>query len=408
MSQHKQVIGVFFGGKSPEHDVSIITGQLVISELKKLNYRVVPVYIGIDGAWYVDEKLGELKFFTELSQKTNEQERQEILSKYAKFNLDLVKSKGALILKGQGLTGKEVKIDVAFPCFHGENGEDGTIQGLFEMFNVAYVGCPVTASAIAIDKVLTKQFYESVGIATTKFVYFYKINWEKNKEKVIAKIKDSLQFPVFVKPSRLGSSIGMTKVKTKEDQEELENALDLAFHFDKKVLIEEGVNNLADLTCAVLGNQKPKASLIQESSFEDEMFSYEEKYLKDGGAQLGAEEASEKKLIIPANINQEKTEEIQALSKKIYKMLGCLGNARIDFLYDRKADKVYANEINPLPGTLYHHLWKETGLEINEVIEKLIKLAKLEHKSKQTKNYQFKSELLNTAKSIKLQIGDKD
>jgi len=270
-----KTIGVFFGSRSPEHDVSILTAQLIISGLKKLNYNVVPVYITKSGQWLISEKLGEIKFFTDPNQKQG-------LQNISKFYLDLDLI-GQETFKEKSLLGKKIKIDLAFPAFHGQNGEDGTFQGMCEMLNIPYVGCDTTSSAIAMDKVLTKLLYRAQNIPTVDFVFFTKKDWQKNKNEVLKKI-EKINWPVIIKPARLGSSIGISKAKNTKD---LEFSIEVALHYDEKVIVEKAIENLMDVTCCVIGNEEPTASLLQESVFQSDVFSYEDKYLKDGGAQLG-------------------------------------------------------------------------------------------------------------------------
>lgn len=394
MKNKKLKIGVFFGGKSPEHDVSIITGQLIISELKKAGHDVIPVYINKNGGWFIGKELGVLKFF-------NEADKNEKMKKFGNYNIDLAESKGKLVFKRRGLYSKNVEVDIAFPAFHGANGEDGTIQGIFEIFNIPYVGCDVPSSAIAMDKALTKLFYKSEDIATTKFIYFTKKDWLKDKNLIINKIKDNLNWPIFIKPTKLGSSIGMAKVKKHDD---LEFACEVALHYDNKILAEESVEDLADITCAVIGNENPSPSLIQESVFHGGHFSYEDKYIEDGGAQLGN---AQDNIIIPARLDEITTKNAQNLAVKIFKTLGCSGIARIDFLYDKKSKTIYANEINPLPGTLYHHLWKKSGIELNELVKKLIQFALEKHKEKNEITHTFESDILKQTRGMKLKLEEK-
>ena len=257
-------IGVFFGGKSPEHDVSIVTGELVMSELLKMGRRVTPIYLGKNGEWYVDEQLGKLKFF-------QDSKKEDKLKNFERYALNLKESRGKIVLEKMGFLSKKIVIDVACPCFHGSNGEDGTIQGLFEILNVPYVGCDVSSSAVAFDKILTKLLYKSLNVPTTKFIHFNSGDWAKNKNKIIKNIKSDLCFPLFVKPPRLGSSIGITRAK---DEKELELGIELALHYGEKVLVEDGVENLADITCCVIGNDELTASLVQESIFESELFDF--------------------------------------------------------------------------------------------------------------------------------------
>ncbi|MGB9680735.1 MAG: D-alanine--D-alanine ligase family protein [Minisyncoccia bacterium] len=378
----KPTIGVFFGSRSPEHDISIITGELIVSGLKGLGYRVMPVYFSKDGTWYINEKLGELSFF-----------QKDIwdFKNWHRFYLDLEKSKGKLALKQKEIFGKTIIIDIAFPAFHGRYGEDGTIQGLWEIFNIPYVGCDVSACAIAKDKILTKLLYQANNISTIDFVYFYNYEWEKSKEEILKNINKNLHYPLFVKPARLGSSIGITKVK---EEKELIESIEAALYYEEKVLVENGIEKVRDFTCAILGNYDNLfATFIQESLYEKDFFSFEDKYLKQGGAQTGK---ALEKIVIPAQIPQKLTQEIQVTAKKIFRLIGGNGIARIDFLYDEKNNKVYANEINPLPGTLYHHLFKKSGLELNDLLQKLIDLALERHKDKNKLITTFNSSVLKS------------
>ncbi len=389
-NKKQTTIGVFFGSRNPEHEVSLITGQLIISELKKIGYIVIPVYIDKKGKWFSSEKLGSLKFFTNQSFENE-------LNKLETCTIEFDTQNQKLVIINKGILTKKIAIDLAFPAFHGMNGEDGTIQGIFELSNVPYVGCEVACSAMTMDKIITKQIYKSAGIPTTAFIYFTASDWNEDNNLIIESIK-KLNWPVFIKPARLGSSIGIAKAR---DLDELENACEVALHYDNKIIIEESVEDLADITCAILGNENPMPSLIQESSFQGEHFSYAAKYLENGGAQLGN---AQNNIIIPARLDEKTIKEVQDMAVKIYKLFGCSGTARVDFLYDRKNQKVYANEINTMPGTLYHHLWKASGIEIGNLLESLIDLAQQKHKEKNKVTSTFKSDLLNYANSVKLQI----
>lgn len=384
-------IGVFFGSRSPEHDISIITGQFIISGLRDLGYQVVPVYLSKKGEWLLGEELGTLKTFTDPEIKID-------LKKFGKYYLDLEGSIGKLVFKKKGTFGKSMAIDLAFPAFHGTNGEDGTIQGLFEIFDLPYVGCDVTSSAIAMDKVLTKQLYEHHHIPTTKFIYFTRTEWVKNKEILCEQIRKEFEGAVFVKPARLGSSIGIAKV-TDNSRKDLEYRIEVALHYDEKVLVEEAVENLMDVTCCVMGNEQPIPSFLQESVFDSELFDFEEKYLKEGGTQLGK---AQNKLVIPARLDAKISWEIQDMAVKIFKLFGCSGITRVDFLYDNKTGKYFANELNPLPGTLYHHLWKASGINLGELLQKLIGFAKERSEMRHKVTSTFESDLLKITNSQKL------
>ncbi len=381
-------IGVFFGSGSVEHDISIITGNLVINGLKALNHKVVPVYITKQGQWMLGEELGDLKFLTNNLSPALPKLGERAQNEFCEYYLDMQESVGKMVFKKKGLFGKETVIDLAFPAMHGTYGEDGTLQGLFEMFGIPYVGCGVPASAISMDKALTKIMVEKAGIPTTKYVFFSKSDWEKNRESVNQRISKSVNFPAMVKPVHLGSSIGIGKAK---DEKELEQKLEVAFFYDNKVIVEEVVENLMDVTCCVIGNETLTASLLQESVFSKDLFDFEDKYITDGGGQTGKAQNS---LVIPARLPEDITKKIQEAAKEVYKAVECSGIARVDFLYNKVTKEFFANEINPLPGTLYHHLWKASGLELPELLKKLIAFAEEEYKLKRSINYTFESSVL--------------
>lgn len=390
----RKVIGVFFGSRSPEHDISIITGQLIIAELKKMGYPVVPVYIGKGGQWYLSDVLGSLKFFTEGAFEDTLHDRG-----FSAYYLDVEQSRGRLVFKQKGVLGKTTAIDIAFPALHGSFGEDGTVQGLFEMFDLPYVGCDVPSSALALDKVLTKLLYRAEGIPTTDFIFFTAEEWQLGKTVLLEHIRKKLMPPVFVKPARLGSSIGIAKIKNLNSRD-LEYHIEVALHYDRKILVEQGIEQVIDLTCAILGeNDDLTSSLLQEAVFENDLLDFEEKYLKEGGTQLGKAKSH---LNIPAHLDNVTSETIRSLSKTIYRLFGCSGTARVDFLYDKTTKKYFANEINPLPGTLYHHLWKASGLEFSAVIGKLLAVALDRHQRRSSQIYTFSSSVLTQAGSIKL------
>ena len=268
-----------------------------------------------------------------------------------------------------------------------------------ELFHVPYSGCGIYSSAVSIDKCFTKKLLKSLNIQTTDFLIFNKQEWADNADSAVEKIKATFEFPVFVKPARTGSSIGITKAK---NSEELKDALDLAFYYDIKVVVENSVENIVDLTCAVLSDgEKIIASEVQESLFESDLFDYSVKYLEDGGAQTGNAESS---LVIPANIADKFTEQIKNNSKQIFKEIDANGTIRVDFLLNKKTGELFANEINTLPGTLYHHLWNKSGIAINEVLEKMLKNGFLRWKESQKINNDFNTDVLNNANQLKLQM----
>lgn len=386
-----ETIGIFFGGKSPEHDISIITGQLVLAGLKELGYSTVPVYISKKGDWFSRVDLGSIDFFRKPRFEAE-------LTRNKICKLDLRASRGKIVLKKNNVFSREIVIDLVFPAFHGRNGEDGTIQGLFELMNVPYVGCGVVSSAVAMDKVLTKLLFQKFNIPTTDFLYYSNHEWQADKRGIVEEIEKKLAWPLFVKPARLGSSIGIQKVTT---HQALEFALEAGFYYDSKVLIEKGVERVVDLTCAVLGNEAPRASLVQETDFEGELFDFSEKYLTGEGSQFGKAQRS---IHIPARLDQTTTKQIQYYALTIFKMFECSGIARIDFLYDPQGKKIYSNEINTLPGTLYHHLWEKSGVTLQGLLTELIRFAQERHQQNQKFVTTFSSSVLTNTSSSKLSL----
>ncbi|HIQ56952.1 TPA: D-alanine--D-alanine ligase [Candidatus Gracilibacteria bacterium] len=384
-----KTVGVFFGGNNPEHDISIITGSFVVSEFKKVGIAVEAIYVDEDGKFYLDERLSELKFF--------QSGYKNKLKKIKKYTLSLQVQK-KMRFESKSLFSTFVKeIDFAFPAFHGINGEDGTIQGLFEFLAIPYAGCGIHASSTAINKNKTKKMFQFNDIATTNFCSISELGFKNNADLFLNSVNKKLQYPVFVKPAKAGSSIGITKV---DEELKLKNAIDLAFSYDDEVLVENGVENIRDLTCCVISDgEKIIASEVQEAMFENGFLSYEDKYMKDGGTQLGSEESA---IVIPANITVSQREEIQNLSKKIFKNLGGNGIARIDFLLNQKTGELYANEINTLPGTIYHHLWEKSGIDTTELLNIVVLNGFVRQDSKDKSNIKFESNVLNDAQSLKL------
>ncbi|MCE7936833.1 D-alanine--D-alanine ligase [Candidatus Saccharibacteria bacterium CPR2] len=359
-------VAVIFGGRSTEHDVSIVTAlSSIIAPIEMLSgYKPIPVYIARDGSWYTGDDLKEVHFYSGGN-------LEDKLKKMKKLSLKF--DDGLWLLK-PGLGGEKIRVDIVFPSMHGTYGEDGSLMGLLRMAGVPFVGCDMAASVIAMDKVLTKQLVSDAGLAVTKYVWFEKRDWQKNSKEIITKI-NNLKYPLFVKPAHLGSSIAITKVKTKD---ELENALEVAMHYDDKILVEEGVTNLTEVTVPVMGNDKPRVGMVEESLAKAEFFDFESKYM-NGGKKIkgfGKDEGGDKSTWsrIPAKIPKPLYKECENLALATYKVLGCSGISRVDLLID-SGKKIYVNEVNTLPGTLYRHNWQKAGVSAVELVEKLLHFA---------------------------------
>lgn len=379
----KKTIAVFFGGRSAEHDVSIITAHnpIIESLLATGQYEVWPIYITREGSWYTDLAMNDLSFF----QQDDYLEKVHRLKKVRLLFDDGLK----LIVPGL-LRERVISVDIAFPAMHGTYGEDGSLMGLLRMANVPFVGCDLFASAVAMDKVLTKQVLFAEGINIVPFVWFHKSQWLKDPSDCEARAAE-LSWPLFVKPVHMGSSIAITRVKNRD---ELHNALEVAFHYDDKVLVEEGVKNLIEVTLPIMGNDEIRLALPERPLNQGEFFDFSEKYLGGGKASAGVNsEYSE----IPANLEPGIEAKVKEFGLKAYKSLGCTGTARIDFLIDDAAKKVFVNEINTLPGSLYHHNWKKSGVSSVELVTRLITLAEERSAASSQTVFAFASDILKKA-----------
>lgn len=346
----KEKIGVIFGGMSTENEVSVVSGESILNNLDRKKYEVFPIYIDKQGNWW---KYIENTKKREFGEEVESKERIENFVEYLK------------------------NLDVIFPVLHGLYGEDGTIQGLFELLKIPYVGCKVLASSVGMDKVYTKIVFEKAGLNQTPYEYVRKykdkyiyVDKDFNEsiitvEEIAEKAIKNLKFPMFVKPSNSGSSVGVRKA---ENKKELIENIEYASGFDNKVLIEQGING-REIECAVLGNEEVIASCIGEIKAADEFYSYDAKYKNE-----------ESKTEIPADLPEEISEEIRKLAIKAFKAIDGKGLSRVDFFVENETNKIYINEINTLPGftsiSMYPKMFEASGISYKELLTKLIELAK--------------------------------
>lgn len=345
----KRKLGVIFGGMSTENEVSIVSANSILDNLDKEKYEIYPIYIAKDGIWYEYTKtINELQ----LGQHIEHGKEIENVMEYLK------------------------KLDVIFPVLHGLYGEDGTIQGVFELLKIPYVGCKVLASSVGMDKVYAKVVFEKAGLKQANYVYIRKykdkyINIDSNfNEKIMSleetanNIQSNLNYPVFIKPSNSGSSVGINKAS---NIEELKKYIEYASKFDNKILIEQGITG-KEVECAVLGNEEVIASCVGEIKAADEFYSYDAKYKNE-----------ESKTGIPADIPENVSEEIRKQAIKAFKAIDGKGLSRVDFFVEKETNEIYINEINTLPGftniSMYPKLFEASGIQYKELLDKLIELA---------------------------------
>lgn len=384
----KKNIAVIFGGKSTEHDISILTALQVCSALDKQKYDVLPLYIDNNGIWYTGCKLLELDFYTNYNAKKLKE-------------VSILPSSNVMYIKALNKFKRYKKIDCAIIACHGKNGEDGTIQGLLELSNIPYTSTGVMGSAIGIDKACMKKVFESINVPICKYVEISKTVF---KNLGAESILENLDLPLIVKPNSLGSSIGISVCNSVDD---LQQALELAFLFDDKVVVEKLITNLKEVNISVLGNGADcVCSVTEEPQANGKLLSFEKKYLQSGkvktknsATKIGMQNIDR---VIPANINYEQTLEIENLSKKIFEKLDCKGVVRIDFMIDLDNNKIYANEINTIPGSFAFYLWEKTELNFNKLLDGIIEIAINNNRDKNKLITTFQSSVLNkNSKSIK-------
>jgi len=383
-----KTVAVIFGGQSTEHDVSIITALASVIKPLELTkqFKVEPVYIAKDGSWYWDEKLKDIALY-------QSGEIEDYLRKAPRTHL--LFGSGLTLVKSSQFAGRKMykKIDVVFPAMHGTHGEDGELMGLLEMANVPYVGCGMPASAVAMDKVLAKQVAEAAGIESNPWTWFYTHDLARHHSRILNDI-NKLKYPLFVKPAHLGSSIAISKV---EKENELMNALEVAAHYDDKVVVEEGVSNLIEVTLPIIGNDDLTPALLEQPAFKPEdFFDFDTKYMqgskkgKGGGKTKGAQGYSQ----IPAKLPADLYKKAEQIALSVYRAIGCSGIARVDLLIDSKTEKVYFNEVNPLPGGLYAHNWRKAGISNVDLVSRLVDLAEQRWQAKQKLSTSFSTNYL--------------
>lgn len=375
-------IGIIFGGRSVEHEVSVITAMQIMENIDKKKYNPVPIYISKEGKWLTGDCLLDFENYKDDNFKES---KKIILSPNYRDNNLYTNPKTRKIF------GKKIldEIDIAFPVIHGTNGEDGTIQGIFELMDIPYVGSGVLGSSVGMDKILMKDVYKANNLPIVDYHWFYRIRWGREKDKVIKEIEEKLEYPLFVKPANLGSSIGISKAK---DRKELINSIEIAINYDRKIIIEKAVENPREINCAVMGyDEEVTTSLCEEPLGWKDILSFEDKYIKSN--EKGGKSTGERR-IIPADIRDNIREEIEVLAKRAFTTIDARGVARIDFLVDME-DNIYINEINTLPGSISFYLWEGKGYNFENLINELIYIAIKVHEEKNKSTYSYEANLLN-------------
>ena len=394
MAVQRLRVGVLFGSRSVEHDVSIVTAVQAMAAMDRAKYEVIPIYVTKEGRWLTGEALAHLDTYRD----------PQGLKPALRAYLSPEPQDGVLVQPrswGQRLLRQvqELRLDVAFPCMHGTHGEDGTLQGLLELANVPYVGTGVVGSAVGMDKIMMKAAFAAAGLPLLPYRWFRRSQWECGPEAMLAEIKRNLAYPLFVKPANLGSSIGISQARNRD---ELEAALAIAAQYDRRLLVEQALEGAIEINCSVLGNDDPQPSVCEQPVPWAEFLSYEDKYLRGGGKAAGMASIDRR---IPAPIPDELAQRIQAAAVTAFRATDCAGVARVDLLVDEANGAFYVNEINTIPGSLSFYLWEASGLSYPELIDRLIALALERHRDKQRTITTFESTVLAHAAGSSLKQG---
>ena len=384
-------LAVIFGSRTCEHDVSIISGLQAVQAAEKAQMNVTIIYIARDGKWYIGEALKDTGFFTNFS--AERVTRVLPLAEEGKLLLmDYPTDKKKLFGGGRNIL---ASIDVVMPVMHGMNGEDGTLQGMLELWNVPYTSAGVLGCAVGMDKIAMKQLFRGCGFPVLPDIWVDRSEWEKNHIDVLNRAEAAMKFPMFVKPANLGSSIGISKAT---DRESLAHAIDVAASYDRRILIEQGVTDLEEINCSAMGY----AGEVKVSETEmpvrwdsDELLDFNSKYTRSakGGKSKGM---SSLKRRIPAPVSEEKTAEVKRLTAEIFRALDCKGVVRIDYLHDRAADQLYVGEINVIPGSLAFYLWEAVGVSFPEMMNTMVENALAAWSERNKSVFSYDSTILKT------------
>lgn len=368
----KTNIGVFFGGCSTEHEISVISASQAMSAIDRSVYDVTPVYITKQGHWYTGEALLDVSNYRDIP---------SLLEKCTEVYMEPVRDDYNLYTRKKKLFGSNVytTLDVAIPVLHGAYGEDGTFEGILDAIAIPYAGCNVLASANGMDKITMKMILQACDVPVVDYVWFTDKQWFAQKDALIAKIEKELGYPVIVKPANLGSSVGIGRAK---DRTQLIDRINDAERYSTRIIVEHMIENLHEVNCSVLGDcDDYKTSVCEEPIKSGEILSYEDKYM---GGTKGAKgmQASQKR--IPADLPVEVSDRIRFLAGETFRVLSCHGVSRVDVIIDADNGNIYVNEINTIPGSLSFYLWEATGLPFDKLMDTLVKLA-LKRKREQSK-----------------------
>ena len=385
----KTNIGVFFGGRSTEHEISVISASQAMSAINKEKYNVTPIYISKSGKWYTGAALLDLANYRDTQSLFAKTEEVYMRAHYGDYNLYRVK---------KPLFGSDVvaKLDVVIPVLHGSNGEDGIFEGILESIGIPFAGCNTFSSANGMDKISMKMIMQACNIPVVDYVWFTDKQWFAQRDAIIADIEGKLGYPVIVKPANLGSSVGIGRATSRE---QLVEKIDEAEVYSTRLIVEHMVEDLQEINCSVLGDcDEYQTSGLEEPSKSGEILSYQDKYM---GGSKGAKgmQASQKR--IPAELPDDVTKRIQFLAGETFRVLSCHGVSRVDVIRDRSNGEIYVNEINTIPGSLSFYLWEATGIRFDQLMDRLVELALKRKRESANKTVSYDQNIFSMGGGVK-------
>jgi len=370
---NKTTIAVFFGGKSVEHEISVLSAMQAIAAFDENKYIIIPIYLTKEGTWHTGDALLDVDNYKNVKQLLTQCE--EVYITPSANDQAIYKVKTSWFGKAEIAT-----FDVAFPILHGSPGEDGSLQGLFELKQIPYVGSDVLSSAVSMDKIMSKMVLKESGVSVVDYTWFYEADWFEKEEEILAEAKKKLDYPIIVKPANLGSSVGISKA---DNEEELREAIELATSFAPRILLEKVITNLTEINCSVMGNNgNIMLSACEEPLRSGEILSYDDKYMSGGGGKgaKGGGGSSGKgmsglKRKLPAELPDQVQKDINRMAHDTFRVLDNGGVVRIDFLWDKDTNEVFVNEINSIPGSLSFYLWEATNKSFSALLDEMISFA---------------------------------
>ena len=380
----KTNIGVFFGGRSVEHEISVISALQAINAFNSDKYDIIPIYLTKEGRWFTGSELLNMENYKDM--KALETKTTEVFMKPVYGDYNLYKVDSGLFSKKNPVV---ATLHAAIPVLHGTNCEDGIFEGVLETVGIPYAGCNTLSSAVGMDKIMMKMILQSEGIPVVDYVWTTDKAWGKDREAVIAKVEEKLGYPVIVKPANLGSSVGIGRA---DNREELIAKIDNAEKFSQRIIIEKCIQQLKEINCSVLGDyEECRASILEEPIKTGEILSYTDKYMGGSKSAGHGMQASDKR--IPADLDKETTERIRKMAVDTFKALACHGVSRIDVMIDEKDNSIYVNEINTIPGSLSFYLWEATGISFEKLMDKLVELAIKRKRETDRKTFSYDSNI---------------